>query len=57
MPRPVEGAIGVMTDVLDIDVEHFIPEDQDGHVALSTCPCGPLRVTNVRGWYHVDLHA
>ena len=55
MPKPVEGPLGVMTDVMDIDVEHFIPEEEPGHVALSTCPCNPLRVTNVRGWYHVAL--
>lgn len=42
----------VRGDLLDIDVEHFIPEDEQGHTALSTCACDPIRVQNVRGWYH-----
>lgn len=54
MPEKIERLV-VSTDALDIDVEHFIPEDEDGHVALSTCPCDPLRIRNVRGWYHVSL--
>jgi hypothetical protein len=56
MPDAVEAPLGVMTDVLDIDVEHFIPEEEEGHTALSTCACDPLRVRNVRGWYHRALH-
>ncbi len=51
-----EGPLVATTDLLDIDVQHFIPEDEEAqHSALSTCPCDPLRVQNVRGWYHRAL--
>lgn len=56
-PPADKPAMTVSTDLMDIDVEHFIPEDEEGHKALSTCACDPIRVVNVRGWYHRSLHA
>ena len=45
-------AVGEFEVIIDGDVEHLVPSGEQGHGPRSTCPCGPLRVQNVRGWYH-----